>query len=167
MFKNVASEIIFNIVSMQRIRDWIKRKIYPLSEFRRDIIVDTRPPHPISFILNTEIPVVRIYLTVSSKSQYLDAIFDRLVFLSVDINSNGLRRILSEKHVMPLKTIYKKQQEEILCSFELNERQIEVLKGIDKIAAISANLLLEYHIDSSLYSFSDRVTLEGRPCEII
>jgi len=166
MFKNFISEVIFNLLSVQKIRDWIRKKIYPYNQFKKDIIVDTRSSHPIRFTLNKEIPTVDIWLTVISKCQYLDAMFDTAILLSLDVHNNGLRHILSQKHIMPRKTIYKKCEVEVFCSFELNEKQIEILKQIDKTSSISANLSLEYHIDSSLYSFSNEITLYGRPCEI-
>lgn len=166
MWKNIISEVFFNILSLQKIKDRIKKKIYPFDQFKKDIIVDTRSSNPIIFILNTDIPIVHIWLSVTNKSQYLEAIFDRAELLSLHVHGNGLRCILSHKHIMPKKTIYKKGESEIFCSFELNEKQIDILKQIDNTSRISANLSLEYHINSSLYSFSDKITLDSRPCEI-
>ena len=166
MLKNFISEVIFNVLSLQKIRDWIKKKIYPLDQFQKDLTVDTRSSHPISFILNTDIPTVRIYLKIVNKSQYLNATFDRAVLSSLHVYSNGLRGILGQKSIMPRKTIKKKTEGEIFSSFELNEKQIDILKQINNTHTISANLSLEYYVDSSLHCFSNRVTLESRPCEI-
>lgn len=166
MWKNIISEVLFNILSLKKIKDRIKTKIYPFDQFKKDIIVDTRSSHPICFMLTMDVPVVHIWLKVTNMSQYLKAIFDRAELLSLHVNADGLRSILSHKHIMPRKTIYKKGESEIFCSFELSEKQVDILKQINNTSRVSANLSLEYHIDSSLYSFSNRVTLEGRPCEI-
>lgn len=166
MWKNIISEVFFNILSLQKIKDCIKKKIYPFEQFKKDIIVDTRSSHPICFMLTMDIPVVHVWLKVTNMSQYLEAIFDRAVLLSLSVGNGGGRSILSQEDIVKRETIKKKSEGEIFYSFKLNEKQIDILKQINNTSRISANLLLEYYIGSSLYSFSNRVTLEGRPCEI-
>lgn len=161
MIKELVFEILFNMPK------FVKRWIYSKKEFMNDVVIDTTSSNPISFSLNTEVPVARIWLKINNKSQYLDAMFDRAVLLDVYISGRGGQRcILHHKPIILRKRIPKKKDAEIFSEFELNQNQTESLKKVDISRNLTANLRIQYYIDSDLYSFFKIISLDGRPCEL-
>jgi len=146
---------------------WIRKLIYNEKEFLDDIEIDVRSSNPVSFTLNTQIPTANIWLKITNKSQYLEAIFDRAI-LSVWINSDdGCQPILHEAHIISKKGIKQKKSEEIFCQVDLNERQISRLEKIKESKRLKSTLYIQVYIDFSLYDrLLKEVKLENRPCEI-
>jgi len=143
-----------------------KKWIYPENEFSDDIEVDVRSSNPVSFTLSTDIPSSNIYLKITNKSQYLEAVFDRAV-LSVWVSSEkGIQPLHNEVHIISKQTIGKKRTQEIFCRFDLNEAQITYLREIKESKRLSATLYLKIYIDSSLYDLLKEVRLENMHCEI-
>ena len=163
MIREVILSLLFSCLPLTRIR----KLIYPEKEFLDDIEIDVRSSNPVSFTLNTQIPTANIWLKITNKSQYVEAIFDRAI-LSVWINSDdGFQPILHEAHIISKKTIKQKKSEEICCQIDLNERQISRLEKIKESKRLESTLYLEIHIDSSLYhDLWKKFSLENRPCKI-
>ncbi len=155
--------LLFSCLPLARIR----KLIYGEKEFLDDIEIDVRASNPVSFSLSSKIPTANIYLRISNKSQYIEAIFDRAI-LSVWINSDdGRRPILNQTHIISKKTIKQKKSEEVFCQVDLNERQISCLEGIKGSRRLESTLYIQVYIDSSLYHhLLKEVSLENRPCEI-
>jgi len=161
MVEELILSLLFRLLPLAR--KWI----YSEGKFKHDIVLDTRSSNSISFSLNTEIPVARIWLKITNKSQYLDAVFDRAVLLSVRVHGkDGIREVMHYEPIISRTNIEKKKDVKIFCEFNLNEKQIECLRKVEVGSGLSANLQLEYYIDSLLYHFSEKITLENRPCEL-
>jgi len=160
MLKEVSLRIASHILP------FMKRKIYPCKHFEDDVEIDVRSSNPIIFSLSCAIPVVNIWLKITNKSQYLDAVFDRGVF-SLWVNSNeGGGPVFNQAHIISKKTIFRKQSDEVFCSFELNGSQIDFLKKVRDSKRITCNLTLTFYIDSQMYHFSKETFLDNRACEI-
>lgn len=144
-----------------------KKLISRERKFLNDVEIDVRSSNPVSFTLTSQIPTANIYLKITNKSQYLEAIFDRAVF-SVWIKSDrGEQPILHQAHIMSKTKIKQKKSAEIFCQFDLNQRQISCLEEIKGSRKLTATLYLDIYIDSSLYHhLFKKVRLENRPCEI-
>lgn len=163
MIKEVILSLLFNCLPVESIR----KLVYREKKFLDDIEIDVRSTNPVSFTLSAEIPTANIYLKITNKSQYLEAIIDRAV-LSVWVSSErGLRPIHHELHIISKQKIGKKRSEGIFCQVDLNERQISCLEKIKESRRLTATLHLEVYMDSSLHHhLFKKVTLENRPCEI-
>ena len=163
MIREVILSLLFSYLPWARIRKWI----YSEKEFLDDIELDVRASNPVSFSLSSQMPTANIYLRITNKSQYLEAIFDRAI-LSVWINSDdGCQPILHEAHIISKKGIKQKKSEEMHCQIDLNERQISRLEKIKESKRLKSTLYIQVYIDSSLYDrLLKDVKLENRPCEI-
>ena len=163
MIREVILSLLFSYLPWARIRKWI----YSEKEFLDDIELDVRASNPVSFSLSSQIPTANIYLRITNKSQYLEAIFDRAI-LSVWINSDdGCQPILHEAHIISKKGIKKKKSEEMHCQIDLNERQISRLEKIKESKRLKSTLYIQVYIDSSRYDrLLKEVKLENRACEI-
>ena len=161
----MIEEFILSI--LLRLLPFTRKWIYSEKEFLDDIELDVRASNPISFSLSSKIPTANIYLRITNKSQYLEAIFDRAI-LSVWINSDdGCQPILHEAHIISKKTIKQKKSEEMHCQIDLNERQISRLEKIKESKRLKSTLYIQVYIDSSLYDrLLKEVKLENRACEI-
>ena len=161
----MIEEFILSI--LLRLLPFTRKWIYSEKEFLDDIEIDVRASNPVSFSLSSQIPTANIYLRITNKSQYIEAIFDRAI-LSVWIDSDdGCQPILHEVHIISKKTIKQKKSEEIYCQIDLNERQISRLEKIKESKRLESTLHLEIHIDSLLYHHRrKRFSLENRPCKI-
>ncbi len=163
MIKEVILSLLFSCLPVARIR----KLIYGEKEFLDDIEIDVRASNPVSVTLSSEISTANIYLRITNKSQYLEAIFDRAI-LSVWINSDdGCQPILHEAHIISKKGIKQKKSEEMHCQIDLNERQISRLEKIKESKRLKSTLYIQVYIDSSVYHhLLKEVRLENRPCEI-
>ena len=163
MITEVILSLLFSYVPWARIRKWI----YSEKEFLDDIELDVRASNPVSFSLSSQIPTANIYLRITNKSQYLEAIFDRAI-LSVWINSDdGCQPILHEAHIISKKGIKQKKSEDIHCQIDLNERQISRLEKIKDSKRLQSTLHVEIHINSSVYHHLwKKFSLENRQCKI-
>ena len=155
--------LLFSCMPWARIR----KLIYGEKKFLDDIEIDVRASNPVSFSLGSNMPTANIYLRISNKSQYLEAIFDRAI-LRVWINSDdGQRPILNQMHIISKKTIKQKKSEEVFCQVDLNERQINCLERIKGSKRLESNLYIQVYIDSSIYHhLLKEISLENRPCKI-
>ena len=163
MIREVILSLLFSYLPLARIR----KLIYGEKEFLDDIEIDVRASNPVSFTLSSEIPTANIYLKITNKSQYIEAIFDRAI-LSVWVSSkDGCQPILHEAHIISKKGIKQKKSEEMHCQIDLNERQISRLEKIKESKRLKSTLYIQVYIDSSVYHhLLKEVRLENRPCEI-
>jgi len=154
--------ILFNFRPFRKIKQWI----YSEKKFVEDIEIDVRSTNPVSFTLTSQIPTANIYLKITNKSQYLEAIFDRAVLSLWLTSEKGTQPVHHEVHIISKQKIEKKKTEEIFCSFDLNEAQIRYLGEIKESKRLSATLYLKIYIGSSLYDLLKEARLENKPCEI-
>ena len=106
MIREMILSLLFGCLPLPSIR----KLIYPEKEFWDDVEIDVRSSNPVSFTLSSEIPTANIYLKITNKSQYLEAIFDRAI-LCVWINSdNGLGVVLKQVHIISKKRIKQKNK---------------------------------------------------------
>ena len=162
MIKEVILSLLFSCLPLARIR----KLIYGEKEFLDDIEIDIRASNPVSFTLSSEIPTANIYLRITNKSQYLEAIFDRAILCVWIDSDDGCQPILHEAHIISKKGIKQKKSEEIFCQIDLNERQIGRLEKIKESKRLESTLHLEIHIDSSLYHHLwKKFSLQNRPCK--
>lgn len=160
MIKEFILSILFKNLS------FVKKLIYPQKKFKDDIEIDVRSSQPITFTLGYRIPTSAIYLKITNKSQYLEAIFDRAI-LSVWLrHDKGFQPIIKQAPIIFKKSIRQKQSEEIFCEFELNEAQVNYLREIKQSKETTATLDLEFYIDSLLYHFNRKIYLDNKPCKI-
>ena len=161
----MIEEFILSI--LLRLLPFTRKWIYSEKEFLDDIEIDVRASNPVSFTLSSEIATANIYLKITNKSQYIEAIFDRAI-LSVWVSSkDGCQPILHEAHIISKRTIKKKKSEEVWCQIDLNERQIGRLEKIKESKRLESTLYLEIHIDSSIYhDLWKKFSLENRTCKI-
>lgn len=162
MIKDLVMSILFSSVPIEKIKKWI----YPEKEFEKDIEIDVRSTNPVSFNINSQIPSSSIYLKITNKSQYLEAIFDRAV-LSVWVSSEkGIQPIENEVHIISKQKIGRKRTQEIFCRSDLNEAQIKFLREIKESKRLGSTLYLKIYINSLLYDLLKEVRLENKHCEI-
>jgi len=163
MIREVILSLLFSYIPLARIR----KLIYGEKEFLDDIEIDVRASNPVSFTLSSEIPTANIYLKITNKSQYIEAIFDRAILTVWVSSKDGCQPILHEAHIISKRTIKKKKSEEVCCQIDLNERQIGRLEKIKESKRLESTLYLEIHIDSSIYhDLWKKFSLENRPCKI-
>lgn len=163
MITEVILSLLFRYLSWARIR----KLIYDEKEFLDDIEIDVRASNPVSFSLGSKIPTAGIYLRITNKSQYLEAIFDRAILGVWIYSDDGFQPIIHEAHIISKKTIKQKKSEEILCQIDLNERQISRLEKIKDSKRLQSTLHVEIHISSSVYHHLwKKFSLENRQCKI-
>jgi len=159
-------DFIFTWLPSQTFFNWLKKKIYHENNFIEDIAIDTRSSNAIRFSLNSEVPTIQIWLVVRNKSQYLDAIFDRAILTIWIKSKSGYQVYIPKLNIITRKKIEKKREEEIFSEHIITEKLKESIKKLFEDVQVTVNLDIEYYIDSSLYTFSKRVHLENRHCEI-
>lgn len=163
MIREVILSLLFSCLRWA----WIRKLIYNEKEFLDDIEIDVRSSNPVSFTLNTQIPTANIWLKITNKSQYLEAIFDRAILCVWIYSDDGFQPILHEAHIISKKGIKQKKSEEIFCQVDLNERQISRLEKIKDSKRLQSTLHLEIHINSLVYHHLwKKFSLENRPCKI-
>ncbi len=157
MIQDLIKEVAFS--SIGRISPWVKRKIYPLTEFEKDIEIDLRRDNPIAFSVNNENPYLTLYLTVKNKSQYLKFTFDRAI---INFNTdNTYHEILKDASIISCVEVDKKSQRPITYKFSLNEYQVKLLKNLKDRTKLRASIHLKYYVVSDTYKVSKEIGLNG------
>lgn len=157
MIQDILKEILFN--SFGKVLPWLRKKIYPLKEFERDIEIDVRRTNPINFLINSENPYLTLYLTVKNKSQYLKFSFDGgIINLSTE---NTYNQIIRDGAIIKKIEINRKGQDEIIYKFDLNEYQVKILKKLKDVKNLRMTFEMVYYITSDLYKISKKIQLSG------
>lgn len=157
MIKDIIKEIMFEYVG--RILPWLRKKIYPLKEFDKDIEIDVRRTNPINFSINSENPYLILYLTIKNKSQYLELSFDRgIINLSTE---NTYHQIIRDGAIIKKIEINKKGQNQIAYKFNLNEYQVRILKKLKDVKNLRMTFDITCYITSEIYKISKNIQLSG------
>lgn len=126
MIQDLIREFIFQ--SIGGFLPWLKKKIYPLYWFKKDIEFDVRSNDPVSFYTNSEIPYIDVYLKLTNKSQYLEISLDKAL-LDIRVRSDkGVDQIIRQGLIL-CQRVGKKETKELYWTTELNEYQTNFLKG--------------------------------------
>ena len=157
MIMDIIKELLFQ--SIGRIVPWLRRKIYPLTEFEKDIEIDLRRDNPITFSVNNESPYLTLYLTVKNKSQYLEFTFDRAI---INFNTdNTYHEILKDASIISCVEVGKKSEKPINYKFSLNEYQVKLLKNLKDTTKLRASIRIKYYVVSDLYKVSKEIGLNS------
>lgn len=163
MIQDLIREFIFQ--SIGGFLPWLKKKIYPLYWFKKDIEFDVCSSNPISFYTNSGIPSVAVYLKITNKSQYLEISLDKALLDILVRSDKGFDQIIRQGLIL-CQRVGKKETKELYWTTELNEYQTTFLKGIKDHRNLSATIYINYEISSDIYKISGNVNLENKPCKV-
>ncbi len=164
MFPEIIKEILFQ--SIGKLLPWLRRKIYPVDEFIKDVNIDVRHINPLTFCLTCDIPYVSLYLEIYNKSQYVEMTLEKMYF-DIWINSNkGSQPVIRQGKMISHQRVGKKKTEELYWATELTSYQVEFLRAIKDSKELSATLHINYDISSEIYEISQDSDLEKRQCKI-
>lgn len=152
--------------SIARIWPWLRIKIYPKDEFKKDIEIDVRSSNPLTFILNCDIPHVALYIEINNKSQYLELTIEK-IFFEIWIKSDlGSQPVIYQGKMIAHPRVGKKEMKTLYWTSELNCYQTEFLKARKDSKDLSATLHIDYDINSKIYEITNQIKLENRQCKI-
>ena len=157
MIPDLIKEVAFSLIG--KISPWVKRKIYPLTEFEKDIEIDLRKDNPIAFSVNNENPYLTLYLTIKNKSQYLNFTFDRAI---INFNTdNTYHEILKDESIISCVEVDKKSEKPINYKFSLNEYQVKLLINLKDTTKLRASIRIKYYVVSDIYKVSKEIGLNS------